>query len=284
MRLQPSAMGYVVVLFTISSVVGSNPSPIYCQNARQDSLVAAHFARAVDLFNEHDDTGESMAEAKKEFAFVLKLNPRHAPARAYQGLVALENQQLDSASAAFGDALDIDPSCPEAHVGRAQFMRAKMQWSASYDELRLAVRLAPESILARMELVSVLLHRAEAPITPDCYTEAIPHLKKVIELDSNARQAHLDLAESYEHLKLWRDAIAHYQEVLRIGQTPEDMDVWVYELHKTVAQCYEQLGEYDHAIDSMKQYLANLRELGADEETLKATEQKISDLQHKVSR
>ena len=48
--------------------------------------VAAEFTRAVELFNEHDDTGEALAEAEQAFARVLARQPRHAPARAYQGL------------------------------------------------------------------------------------------------------------------------------------------------------------------------------------------------------
>ncbi len=272
-----------IIITSVFVFLVTNPSPTSAQQAKQDSVIAARFNRAVGLYETHDDSGEALEEAEKEFAAVLKLNPRHAPARAYQGLIALGNQKPEVAEAAFRDALGFDPNCPEARVGRVRLFRQRRQWAESYKEAHLAVQLAPTSILARWELVSVLLHRAEAPVTDAERTEATPHLQKIIDLDPDARQAHLVLAELYERQKRLRDAITHYNEVLRIGQTEEDMDVWVYEINNTVAGCYERLGDYPQAIEFLKQYLDALKELGADEETLKATEQRIAELQKKSS-
>lgn len=62
------------------------------------------------------------------------------------------------------------------------------------------------------------------------------------------------------------------------------MDVWVYEINKTVAGCYERLGDYERARDFMLCYLATLEELGADREELTAARQKISDLGKQIAR
>jgi tetratricopeptide (TPR) repeat protein len=250
---------------------------------QQRDSVTAHFTHAVDLFNAHDDSGEAMDEAEKEFALVLRLNPRHAPTRAYQGLIALEKNNQTAAEAAFRDALAIDPNCPEAHVGRVRLLRARLQWKESYDEARLAVKLAPMSKLARWELIIVLLNRAEAPVTDIERKEAEPHLKKILEWNSDERQAHLDLADMYSEQHRWVEAIPHYREVLRIGQTDEDMDVWVYEVNKTVAECYEKIQDYSHAVEYLKKYRDTQKEYGASEDELREVNAKILDLQKKAA-
>src|SRR5512137_315234 len=219
----------MLVLLAVA-VLGLSPPPD--QAARRDEF-AVEFARAVALFNEHDDTGDAMAEAEQAFSRLLARNPRHAPSRAYQGLIALERGREDAAETAFRDALAIDAACAEAHVGRVRLLRARGRWRESYDEARLAVRLAPSNVLARWELVTVLCHRAEAPVGDAERNEAIPHLLRIIELEQAPRQAHLDLADIYRAQRRWGEAIPHYLEVLRVGQTAEDSDVWVYEVHQT---------------------------------------------------
>jgi tetratricopeptide (TPR) repeat protein len=250
---------------------------------QQRDSVEAHFAHAVELFNEHDDTGEAMDEAGKEFALVLRLNPRYAPARAYQGLIALDKNDQVAAETAFRDALTIDPNCAEAHVGRVELFRKQARWKESYDEARLAVKLAPASILARWELITLLLNRAESPVTEAERKEAEPHLKMILESKPNERQAHLDLADMYSAQQRWSEAIPHYREVLRIGQTSEDSDVWVYEVNKTVAECYEKIHDYSHAVEYLNKYRDIQKEYGAPEDELREINARILDLQKKAA-
>src|SRR5258706_12936896 len=79
-----------------------------------------HLAEGVGLFHEHDDTGDALVEAQREFAAALRLEPRYCAARAYQGLVDLEMDQDSDAEAALREALTWDPKCPEALVGQAR--------------------------------------------------------------------------------------------------------------------------------------------------------------------
>ena len=271
-----------VVLLLCGPAAGTAPASQ--DRVSRQGTVAADYARAVALFNEHDDTGEAIAEAETAFARLLARNPRHAPSRAYQGLIALERGLEDAADAAFRDALAVDTACAEAHVGRVRLLRARGRWRESYDEARLAVRLAPSSVLARWELVNVLCHRAEAPIGDAERNEAIPHLLRIIELQTAPRQAHLDLADIYREQHRWREAIPHYLEVLRIGQTSEDSDVWVYAVHQTVADCYDKIGDDARAADSLEKYLRELRTVGADDETRSDVERRLAELRKKAAR
>jgi tetratricopeptide (TPR) repeat protein len=263
------------VLLEIAVVVVGLSLPPQSSPARN---VTAEFKRAVDLFNEHDDTGEALAEAEQAFGRILSLQPRHAAARAYLGLIALERGETTAAEAAFSDALSIDARCPEAHVGRVRLLRVRGEWQAGYDEARLAVRMAPSSVLALWELVDVLCHRAEAPVGEAERNEAVPLLLRIIALQKVPRQAHLDLADIYRAQRRWREAIPHYREVLRIGQTAEDSDVWVYEVNRTVADCYEKLGDNAHAAEYLERYVRELRSVGAPSESIREIELEIARL------
>jgi tetratricopeptide (TPR) repeat protein len=266
----------VAVFLAVALAILASPLPGRQGSAPQKA--AAEFARAVALFNEHDDTGEALAEAEHAFALVLAREPRHAAARAYEGLIALERGDQGAAETAFRDALAVDGRCAEAHVGRVRLLRAEGKWEASYEEARAAVRLAPASVLARWELVDILLHRAEAPVGERERNEAAPHLLRIIALQKAPRQAHLELADIYREQQQWRAAIPHYQAVLRIGQTADDSDVWVYEVNRTVAECYERLGDAARAVAYLERYLRELRTAGAPPETISDVERKIAQL------
>ena len=246
-----------------------------------DSTIAARYAHAVDLFYEHDDTGEALDEARNEFATIVHADPRHAPSLAYLGIIALEKNSLRSADSLLTLALASDSTCPEAHVGRAQWFRQRQHWQEGFNEARRAVTLAPKSALARRELVTELLHRVETPVTERDLKEAIPHLQTLLEFDANDRDAHHDLAQSYEQLKRWKEAAIEYQEVLRIGQTSEDMDVWVYTVHLDAARCFENFGDFKQAVEELKFYVDAIKELGSDNEEIKNIIEQIHQLEQR---
>jgi hypothetical protein len=64
-----------------------------------------HLTEGVGLFDEHDESGDALVEAQREFAAALRLEPRYAAARAYQGLIDLEMNHESDAEAAFREAL-----------------------------------------------------------------------------------------------------------------------------------------------------------------------------------
>ncbi|MBI1805402.1 MAG: tetratricopeptide repeat protein [Ignavibacteriae bacterium] len=196
-------------------------------------------------------------------------------------MIALEENHILSADSLFGAALRLDSSCAEAYIGKAQLFRQQGQWAAGERELYRAVERAPTSIFAREELVGVLLHGAEKPLTKERSEAALPHLQTIVRLDSNNRQAHYDLAQANEFLQRWNDAIMHYREVLRIGELPEDMDVWLYTVHQDIARCLEANGDNPAAAAEMALYLHSLEEFGADDQTIQQVKSKIKELGHK---
>ena len=202
--------------------------------AAQTAEARRHFTQGVELFNEHDDSGGALAQAQGKFAAALRLEPRYAAARAYQGLIDLEMSREPQAEAAFREALTWDSKCAEALVGQA---RLKMKYAPLVEALpllRQAVAAAPRNALARREL-AVSLTGGTLGTTPEMWREAMECWRVLIALDRNDRDAHYDLARALRRFGRWSEAEPHFREVLRIGQTKDDSDVWVYGVHGELA-------------------------------------------------
>jgi len=227
-----------------------------CWAAPQNAEVLKHFDRGRELFEEHDDSGEAADEAEKEFRAVVSLDPRFSPAIAYLGFLAADRQKPQEAEAAYRRALEIDSHCAEARVGMARLHLLAGRRVDGLRELRQAVADQPRNRLALSELAFTLISEPARP-TPEIWDEAIRYLETLVGMDANDRDAHHGLARAFEHRERWADAERHYREVLRIGQTDEDSDVWVYTVHANVGQMLERQGKYQEAIREYEALIAS---------------------------
>lgn len=228
----------------------------------QAPTAQVHLERGRALFQEHDDTGEALQLAAVEFRRALALEPRLAAAVAFLGLIAAEEGRREEAAATYRKALEMDPKCAEARVGVAWLHLSAIRNGEAIGELRRAVADHPEHRMARRELASALTQENSRP-TPEMWREAIESWQALVGLDANDRDAHHDLAKAYDRFGRWGEAERHYREVLRIGQTPEDSDVWVYAVHGTVAEMCEKQGKYAEAV---REYEALIGSEGAGAE------------------
>lgn len=228
----------------------------------QAPVAQVHFERGRALFEEHDDTGEALRLASLEFRQALALEPRMAAAVAYLGLIAAEEGHSAEAEAAYRKALEMDPKCAEARVGLAEIHLRAIRNLEAIGELRRAVADRPEHRMARRELASALTQENSKP-TPEMWREAIASWEALAGLDADDRGAHHELAKAYEQIGRWAEAERHYREVLRIGQTAEDSDVWVYSVHTNVAEMCEKQGKTGEAV---REYEALLESEGAGAE------------------
>jgi tetratricopeptide (TPR) repeat protein len=245
----------------------------------QSPQARRHFANGVGLFGEHDDTGDALREADTEFTEALRLAPRYAAARAYQGLVALEFMRDPEAEAAFREALTWDPKCAEALVGLARLSQRRMQPAEALALLRQAVAGAPRNALARRELGYLLANEDSKP-SPETMREAIECFRVLIALDRNDRDAHYALGRAYRYLGRWREAEPEFREVLRIGQTPEDSDVWVYSVHGELGEALAKQGKNAQAI---REYEALIASQGVGDEEIRRAREAIETLRRSTS-
>jgi tetratricopeptide (TPR) repeat protein len=234
-----------------------------------------HLTEGIGLFHEHDDTGDALVGAQAEFAAALRLEPRYCAARAYQGLVDLEMNHESEAEAAFREALSWDPKCAEALVGQARLKIRHAPIREALPLLRQAVAVAPRNKLPRWDLAYALSAEASNP-TPEMWKEAMECWRVLIAMDRNDRDAHYDLARALRRFARWKEAEPHFREVLRIGQTKEDSDVWVYAVHAELGETLAKLGKNAQAI---REYQALIASEGAGDEEIRHARQAIEALQ-----
>ena len=224
-----------------------------------------HFTNGVGLYGEHDDTGDALREADVEFAAALRIQPRYCAARAYQGLIALEFMHEPEAEQALREALFWDSKCAEALVGLAELSQRRRKPAEALALLRQAVEGAPRNSLARRQLGYVLANE-EAKPSPAVMREAIDCFRVLTSLDRNDRDAHYALARAYRYLGQWREAEPEFREVLRIGQTKDDSDVWVYSVHGELA---EALAKQNKTAQAIREYEALIASEGAGDEEIR---------------
>ena len=234
-----------------------------------------HLAQGVSLYHEHDDSGDALVEAQGEFAAALRLEPRYAAARAYQGLIDLEMDHESDAEAAFRQALSWDPKCAEALVGQARVKMKHAPVRESLPLLRQAVAAAPRNALARREL-ALTLTGGTLGTTPEMWREAMECWRVLIALDRNDRDSHYDLARALRRFDRWSEAEPHFREVLRIGQTKDDSDVWVYAVHGELAEMLANQGKNTEAI---REYRALIASEGPGDEEIRRAREAIEALQ-----
>jgi tetratricopeptide (TPR) repeat protein len=247
--------------------------------APQAREVQRLFERGRDLFEEHDDSGEAAQEAETAFRQALARDPRFAPAIAYLGFLALDRQQPTEAEAAFRRVLRNDATCAEARVGLAHLHLAAGRRAEALQEVRTAVRAHPENRLALWELATDLTTE-NFPSTDAMWREAMTCWQTLLRLNAGDRDAHHSLAKAYERFGNWTEAESHYREVLRIGQTSEDSDVWVYSVHGDVARMAERQGKYQEAI---REYEALSTSEGAGDEEIGTARREIEVLRRKLA-
>lgn len=246
-------------------------------DSRQDEA-RRRFEHGRELFEVHDDTGEPLVEAEAEFRRALQINPRFAPAVAYLGFLAAEREKPQEAERFFRRALELDGRCAEARVGLARIHFVARRFPEALRELRQAVTDQPQHRMALHELAMVLSAEYSRP-TPEMWAEAIRCWQRLTHLDPQDRDAHHQVAQAFERQGQWADAEHHYREVLRIGQTSEDSDVWVYTVHSNVAQMLERQGKYREAIREYELQVAEEEAFGGEATEVKA---RIAALRRRV--
>lgn len=250
--------------------------------AQQDSA-NEHFRRGKEYFHAETVSDSTLLAAQHEFEQVLMHNPGFAAARAYLGLIALEKHDTTTAQQQFEKALALDSTCAEVHIGLARLFRVQGKANEQYAELQTAIRLAPENVFARRELVSALLHgENESFLDEERLNEAIPHLQVILRFDSSDSEAHFDLAQVFEYFQKWDSALVHYDAAMSYRKTPVTDYGSPNDLQFNIARCLENLGRFKEALSVYQSYLAELEKNGADEQTLWVVRKSIQKLQYRV--
>jgi len=93
---------------------------------------------------------------------------------------------------------------------------------------------------------------------------------------SQRSYSHYDLARALRRFGRWSEAEAHFREVLRIRQTKEDSDVWVYTVHGEPAEMLANQGKNG---DAIREYQALIASEGAGDGEIRRAREAIEALQ-----
>ncbi|HWQ35446.1 MAG TPA: protein kinase [Blastocatellia bacterium] len=194
----------------------------------------------------------------------------------YKGLYD-QNECLAKARWAADRALELDERLAEAHLALARIRLTDWNWKATEQEIRRALELNPGlgrarffysaylSLTGQHEQAIAEARRARAP-DPLSLTanhnlayryllarrndQAIEASQALIELDQNYPNARAMLGHAYEAKGMYAEAIAAYQEAIRLGDQSTDIQIYL-------GSALAGAGEREKARTILKQLEAN---------------------------
>jgi TolB-like protein/DNA-binding winged helix-turn-helix (wHTH) protein/Tfp pilus assembly protein PilF len=233
-------------------------------------LSEEHLVRAVDHFERatHLDSGYAAAHAGLSHAWwwrgiwgaktvkevqvpasaaarkALELDPRLAEAHVSMGRIKYHNWDWSGAEKDFGRALELDPNNLDAHFFNAMLFMALGRLPESVAHIQKAEQLDPLSSTVQSGFGRVL-YRARR------FEEAIPHLNRAIELEPQSPGGYGRLADVYEEIGQYAEALALHEKVEALANRPVSRRV-------QVARIYSRMGKRKEA----RQLLDALRTTG----------------------
>jgi TolB-like protein/Flp pilus assembly protein TadD len=171
-------------------------------------------------------------------------------------------------------AVELDDNLAEAHLALANVKINAWEWAAAEREIKRALELNPNLVAAhslygqyhrnhgrRVEAVTELerareldpltISASEARVTQLAIfrknEEALELQKKIVELNKSSSRAHERLGMLYVRVAQYREAIAAYQEAIRLGMDNAGIQM-------ALAAAYAHLGERDKAREILAQY------------------------------
>ena len=107
------------------------------------------------------------------------------------------------------------------------------------------------------------------------WREAMDYWSRLVRLDTSDRDSQYSLAKAYMRFGEWTAAENRFREVLRIGETPADSDVWVYSVHNELAMALEKQGRFE---DAIREYEKLAAAEGAGEQEIARARARIAEL------
>ena len=145
----------------------------------------------------------------------LELDPQFVPAYTRMGLVYDEADQRKEAIKSFNKVLELEPKNLQARLGLG-----KVYSKMTRNDLAVAEFLKAESL--QPDDTEILFKIALQYWYHQKIQEAAEYYQKILVIDPNHTQAHLNLISVYENLKDWKNAIKEIEISKRLGKEKND--------------------------------------------------------------
>jgi serine/threonine protein kinase/tetratricopeptide (TPR) repeat protein len=161
----------------------------------------------------------------------------------WRGAEAWKRLDMKVSERELRSALDIDPNFALAHLMLVEVRVFQNQWDAAHSEI-VAARKQSESLTEIDQLrIEALLARVSGKPS-----EEWPYLQKLIGLQPHHTEYVYELAESYFHTADVDQAIATYQDALKIDER-------FAKAYNHIGYCYAWKGEHAKAVENLNRYL-----------------------------
>jgi aspartate beta-hydroxylase len=215
-------------MMAISSVNSPEVAPTTVQDAL-DRAVALHGERKV-------------AEAETLYRRALSLDPNHAPALCYLGLLRLEQGGAEESATLLRQAIAQDPSLAEAHAYLGVALQRLGDPSEAEASFVKALSLQPDQPDALCRLGMVPLQQGNAE-------ESATLLRRAVAQSPDAPQPHAFLGAALQQLGSFEEALACHDRALALARTTPKR-------FRSGGRALQALGRGAEAIESYEAALA----------------------------
>ena len=181
-------------------------------------------------------------EAERLYRQILEIDPGHANANHFLGVIAHHTGRGGEAALLIAKAIVTDPANPSFHFDLGNVLKALGRLDDAAARHREAIRQRPDMAEAHTDLGVVLDLQGLAEEAAACHREAI-------RLRPDYPRAHDNLGCSLQELGLFPDAMASYREAIRL-------EPGFANAHYNLGTALKELGQLEEAIASYHNTLA----------------------------
>ena len=173
------------------------------------AVLAARYNSLIN--NSIGDPKDLLPKAQAAAQKALELDEGLAEVHYAQAIVKSSTFEWAESEREFNRAIELNPNLARGHGGYAQYLSLRGQHEKAIAEINRAIALDPLSPVINTN-VGVILYFARRN------DEAIDVLKKMLELDRTYPLTQTYLADAYTAKKMFPEAIALYQEAIKLGE------------------------------------------------------------------
>jgi len=186
---------------------------------------------------------DSVARAGEMYNQVLAIDPQNSQALGGLGLVALKNENYETAKDYFDQAIEADPDNTSAYSGLANAYTALGMTDQAINSFESALAANPGNLQARYALGLLYVEMGN-------YTEAIPHIEAILDVRPDYTNLRLKLAAAYSEIGDYSSAADN--AVLVLEASPDDIDLALF-----VAQYEARAGRTTAAVNRLNDIIAS---------------------------
>lgn len=179
----------------------------------QFSSAAEEYRRAIEVYPDYTEAQFQLGnlyeklgipdKAQLQYEKTIEIDSKHSHAYNNLGNVFGQQGKLDDAITAYRKAVQIDPSLATAHYNLGHSLLLKRQLNDAEQELKSAAELSSDPKYQKAV--------GQLYVTQGRFDEALPYLEKAHKDNSQDQEMYYPLAEAYEKMQRFDEAIAILQ-------------------------------------------------------------------------